>query len=42
MVPTAPAPSGEPEAAAMPRVPDILGHEGLIEPDGGGKRNPAT
>ena len=22
-------------AATMPRVPDILGHEGLIEPDGG-------
>jgi alpha-D-ribose 1-methylphosphonate 5-triphosphate synthase subunit PhnI len=28
------------EATAMPRVPDILGHEGLIEPDGGGKAEP--
>jgi alpha-D-ribose 1-methylphosphonate 5-triphosphate synthase subunit PhnI len=26
--------------AAMPRVPDILGHEGLIEPDGAGKSEP--
>ena len=25
---------------AMPRVPDILGHEGLIEPDGGGDAEP--
>jgi alpha-D-ribose 1-methylphosphonate 5-triphosphate synthase subunit PhnI len=28
------APRAEPEAAAMPRVSDILGHEGLIEADG--------
>src|ERR1700758_1444143 len=28
-----PAPRGLPDAMAMPRVPDILGHEGLIEPD---------
>ncbi len=26
--------------AAMPRVPDILGNEGLIEPDGGGATEP--
>jgi alpha-D-ribose 1-methylphosphonate 5-triphosphate synthase subunit PhnI len=25
---------------AMPRVPDILGHEGLIEPDGNGEAEP--
>ena len=25
---------------AMPRVPDILGHEGLIEPDGAGEAEP--
>jgi alpha-D-ribose 1-methylphosphonate 5-triphosphate synthase subunit PhnI len=32
----------EPDEAmtAMPRVPDILGHEGLIEPDGGGDAEP--
>ena len=30
----APAPRAEPDDMAMPRVPDILGHEGLIEPDG--------
>jgi alpha-D-ribose 1-methylphosphonate 5-triphosphate synthase subunit PhnI len=28
------APRAAPDDAAMPRVPDILGHEGLIEPDG--------
>ena len=27
------AEKGEPDAATMPRVPDILGHEGLLEPD---------
>jgi alpha-D-ribose 1-methylphosphonate 5-triphosphate synthase subunit PhnI len=30
----APAPQAEPDAAAMPRVSDILRHEGLIEGDG--------
>jgi alpha-D-ribose 1-methylphosphonate 5-triphosphate synthase subunit PhnI len=29
------APRASPDPAAMPRVPDILGQEGLIEPDGG-------
>ena len=29
-----PAPQDQPDATAMPRVADILGHEGLIEPDG--------
>ena len=29
----APAPQVAPEDAAMPRVPDILGQEGLLEPD---------
>lgn len=29
------APQAMPSAAQMPRVPDILGHEGIIEPDGG-------
>ncbi|MFL5252440.1 MAG: carbon-phosphorus lyase complex subunit PhnI [Rhodopila sp.] len=28
------APTAEAETDAMPRVPDILGHEGLLEPDG--------
>ena len=32
--------SGEP-MTAMPRVPDILGQEGLIEPDGDGEAEPA-
>src|ERR1700733_9911277 len=31
----APAPSDVADDAAMPRVADILGHEGLIEPDSG-------
>jgi alpha-D-ribose 1-methylphosphonate 5-triphosphate synthase subunit PhnI len=31
---------GEAEDSAMPRVPDILGHEGLIEPDGSGDAEP--
>jgi alpha-D-ribose 1-methylphosphonate 5-triphosphate synthase subunit PhnI len=35
-----PAPRAEPDDAAMPRVPDILGHEGLIEPGGGGEAEP--
>lgn len=39
VVPT--APSAEPDSLAMPRVPDILGHEGLIEQDGDGNRAPA-
>ena len=39
-VPPAAAPRAEPDAAAMPRVPDILGHEGLIEPDGDRRREP--
>lgn len=34
------APRAEPDTAAMPRVPDILGHEGLMEPDGGAVREP--
>jgi alpha-D-ribose 1-methylphosphonate 5-triphosphate synthase subunit PhnI len=34
------APTGERETKDMPRVPDILGHEGLIEPDGDGKPEP--
>jgi alpha-D-ribose 1-methylphosphonate 5-triphosphate synthase subunit PhnI len=32
--------TAENDATAMPRVPDILGHEGLIEPDGTGKTEP--
>jgi len=32
----APSPRAEPDDARMPRVPDILGHEGLIEQDGAG------
>jgi alpha-D-ribose 1-methylphosphonate 5-triphosphate synthase subunit PhnI len=34
------APRAEPEAASMPRVSDILGHEGLIEADGEGRDEP--
>ncbi len=34
------APLDEPDDAAMPRVSDILGHEGLIEPDGAGAAEP--
>jgi alpha-D-ribose 1-methylphosphonate 5-triphosphate synthase subunit PhnI len=34
------APRVEPEDASMPRVPDILGHEGLIEPDSDAAREP--
>ncbi len=34
------APQAAPDGAAMPRVPDILGHEGLIEPDGGSDGEP--
>jgi alpha-D-ribose 1-methylphosphonate 5-triphosphate synthase subunit PhnI len=33
---TVTAPRAAPDGAPMPRVPDILGHEGLIEPDGPG------
>lgn len=33
------APRSRPDPAPMPRVPDILGHEGLIEPDGGGDKS---
>jgi alpha-D-ribose 1-methylphosphonate 5-triphosphate synthase subunit PhnI len=29
------APQADPSVVRMPRVPDILGHEGIIEPDGG-------
>jgi len=36
----APAPQAEPDEAAMPRVPDILGHEGLLEADGGQEGEP--
>ncbi len=32
--------AGEPDATAMPRVPDILGHEGLLEPDVVSNREP--
>jgi alpha-D-ribose 1-methylphosphonate 5-triphosphate synthase subunit PhnI len=35
-----PAPQGQPETSAMPRVSDILGHEGLIEADGDGSDEP--
>jgi alpha-D-ribose 1-methylphosphonate 5-triphosphate synthase subunit PhnI len=34
------APQATPSAAQMPRVPDILGHEGIIEPDGGRAHEP--
>jgi alpha-D-ribose 1-methylphosphonate 5-triphosphate synthase subunit PhnI len=34
------APMGKSETTKMPRVPDILGHEGLIEPDGSGNAEP--
>lgn len=34
------APLGTDELDTMPRVPDILGREGLIEPDGGGDAEP--
>jgi alpha-D-ribose 1-methylphosphonate 5-triphosphate synthase subunit PhnI len=34
------APQAEPSAAQMPRVPDILGYEGIIEPDGDHPREP--
>jgi alpha-D-ribose 1-methylphosphonate 5-triphosphate synthase subunit PhnI len=34
------SPRAEPDHAAMPRVPDILGHEGLIEQDGSGEAEP--
>jgi alpha-D-ribose 1-methylphosphonate 5-triphosphate synthase subunit PhnI len=37
---TVPAPRVAAEAASMPRVSDILGHEGLIEPDGEGSDEP--
>ena len=35
-----PAPMVAAETTAMPRMPDILGHEGLIEPDGDGGAEP--
>ncbi len=34
------ATAGEADAAEMPRVPDILGDEGLLEPDGAGQGEP--
>ena len=34
------APRTDEAMPAMPRVPDILGHEGLIEPDGAGDAEP--
>jgi alpha-D-ribose 1-methylphosphonate 5-triphosphate synthase subunit PhnI len=37
---TEPAPRAEPETEPMPRVSDILGHEGLIESDGTGSGEP--
>jgi alpha-D-ribose 1-methylphosphonate 5-triphosphate synthase subunit PhnI len=33
-------PEAEADQATMPRVPDILGHEGLLEPDGGSDGEP--
>jgi alpha-D-ribose 1-methylphosphonate 5-triphosphate synthase subunit PhnI len=36
----APAPCGAADEGAMPRVADILGHEGLIEPDGAADSEP--
>jgi alpha-D-ribose 1-methylphosphonate 5-triphosphate synthase subunit PhnI len=36
------APQAKPDAAAMPRVSDILGHEGLIEPDAAVNRDAAA
>src|SRR5271167_2721800 len=36
----APAPQGQSDVAAMPRVNDILGHEGLIEGDGSAAGEP--
>jgi alpha-D-ribose 1-methylphosphonate 5-triphosphate synthase subunit PhnI len=36
----APGPTAEPDTAAMPRVPDILGHEGLLEPDATAEAEP--
>ena len=38
--PVAPAPQTTPDAARMPRVPDILRREGLLEPDGGSDAPP--
>jgi alpha-D-ribose 1-methylphosphonate 5-triphosphate synthase subunit PhnI len=35
-----PAPAANDELEAMPRVPDILGQEGLIEPEGASEREP--
>ena len=35
-----PAPQSAPDAATMPRVHDILGHEGLIEPDAASDAEP--
>lgn len=35
-----PAPEAAPDPAPMPRVPDILGHEGLLEQDGAGDGEP--
>jgi alpha-D-ribose 1-methylphosphonate 5-triphosphate synthase subunit PhnI len=34
------APAGEPDLSAMPRVADILGHEGLLESDVNSDRDP--
>src|ERR1700753_2807183 len=36
----APGPAAEPEQTAMPRVADILGGEGLLEPDGAADGDP--
>jgi alpha-D-ribose 1-methylphosphonate 5-triphosphate synthase subunit PhnI len=38
--PVGDAPAAAPDAAAMPRVPDILGQEGLLEPDAASDREP--
>ena len=35
-----PVASAEPDGAALPRVPDILGQEGLLEPDEGSDATP--
>ncbi len=38
--PPPPRPPRQPDATAMPRVPDILGHEGLLEADAASDREP--
>ena len=38
--PVPPVPTAEPDGAFLPRVPDILGQEGLLEPDAGSDATP--